>query len=415
MHMIAAGILLEPPATVWEEGPLLAIVARACVASKHTAPSLHQIFILLIELGADSLGDIHTMVRYWRQALLEAATCRAQMEGGGAAGGTPNLPPARVGCDAVLQAFENFQGSNRRLAWEMSLETHLPLELNPAHSDVQMADRGFCRFEQGGFRQLVVDGVFKKSNTTGRSTVGRLAGSPGCDLYLKCRPELPGVELMVRELARALFGQNAAPYAVLARWQRTGVAGVDAGDPVLLSQGVPGRTLHEVLTCAGVAPTEAKETVLARLDPASFSEAAILAMLTMPEDGKPGNYICEELPSGTVRLVCIDNDHSFAPAAAELGLHVHFRVKCILFCLETMHEPIDPSTRSALLDATGGGSKQEVFRPLMCWLEAMSRTCSQNDALYDGSSQSAAALWKQNTVGYFPFLRFKLRLPFIHV
>jgi hypothetical protein len=150
---------------------------------------------------------------------------------------------------------------------------------------------------------------------------------------------------------------------------------------------------------------EAKETVLARLDPASFSEAAILAMLTMPEDGKPDNYICEELPSGTVRLVCIDNDHSFAPAAAELGLHAHFRVKCILFCLENMYEPIDPSTRSALLDATGGGSKQDVFQPLMSWLEVMSRTCSQNDALYDGSQSAAALLWKQNIVRHFPFLQ----------
>jgi hypothetical protein len=52
---------------------------------------------------------------------------------------------------------------------------------------------------------------------------------------------------MVRELARVLFGPDAAPHAELARWTREDMPGVVCDDPMLLSQGVPGRTLLEVL------------------------------------------------------------------------------------------------------------------------------------------------------------------------
>ena len=118
----------------------------------------------------------------------------------------------------------------------------------------------------------------------------------------------------------------------------------------------------------------------------------------VPEDGKPDNYICNTLPSGKFQLVCVDNDHSFAPASSQRGLHAHFKVKCILFCLDNMHETIDQSTRTTILDATGGHSKIDVFGLLESWLEAMSRICAQHDALFDGSPRSAAELWRRNTV-----------------
>ena len=129
---------------------------------------------------------------------------------------------------------------------------------------------------------------------------------------------------------------------------------------MLLSQCVPGQTLLEVIN-PRVKDPNPKNNVLKKLDAAAFSQAVLLAILTMPEDGKPDNYICEELPSGRYRLVCIDNDHSFAPAASERGLHAHFKVKCILFCLDTMHDAIDPGVRSAVLNATGGLTKNTVF------------------------------------------------------
>ena len=204
---------------------------------------------------------------------------------------------------------------------------------------------------------------------------------------------------MVRELARGLFGENAAPHAVLARWDRDDVKGIQKDDPVLLSQCVPGQTLLEVVN-PRVKDPNPKNNVLKKLDAAAFSQAVLLAILTMPEDGKPDNYICEELPSGRYRLVCIDNDHSFAPAASERGLHAHFKVKCILFCLDTMHDAIDPGVRSAVLNATGGLTKNTVFGVLRRWLTVLSRMASQHDALYDGSSRSASQLWKKNTVRF---------------
>ena len=70
------------------------------------------------------------------------------------------------------------------------------------------------------------------------------------ELYLKVRPELPGVEAAVRELARLLFGVNAMPYVELVRWSRKvpGTKGLGPGTPVLVSQGVEGPTLQELFS-----------------------------------------------------------------------------------------------------------------------------------------------------------------------
>ena len=420
-HMLDAGILLESAA--YDQEALLAIVAKAFAASARGAkvPQLHLIFLLLVKLGAKSLGSMGNMVRYWHLVVggigelsctagdkhpFDAATkvhqvladwketnWRLAWDGDigklSCTAGDKHLFDAAT---KVHQVLADWKDTNWRLAWEMSLSHLLMSEPDPSQSDLQTADGGLCRIAVG-LDQLVVNGVFKRGNATGRSTVGCLVGGMGCDIHLKCRPELPGVELMVRELARSIFGKNAAPWAVLARWNRNDITGIGEDDPVLLSQGVSGPTLQAVFKN----PAE-KAAVLTNLDPASFSKTAILAMLTMPEDGKPDNYICNKLPNGAFQLVCIDNDHSFAPASTERGLHVHFNVKCILFCLDVMHDTIDESTRSAFLEATGGHSKNDVFGVLKRWLEVMSDTCSQHDTLFDGSPRSAAMLWKRNMV-----------------
>jgi Ran GTPase-activating protein (RanGAP) involved in mRNA processing and transport len=89
--------------------------------------------------------------------------------------------------------------------------------------------------------------------------------------------------------------------------------------------------------------------MLSNLESESLSEALILALLTMPEDGKPDNYICEPTGNGQYRLIGIDNDHAFAPPVAMEKGQKELKVKCCLFCLDQMKDPVHPRTRETLL------------------------------------------------------------------
>lgn len=104
---------------------------------------------------------------------------------------------------------------------------------------------------------------------------------------------------MVRELARVLFGPDAMPHVELARWNREDVRGVARDDPILLSQGVRGRTLFEVLQ------SDDRDTVVKSLDAQSLSQAIVLAMLTMPEDGTSSQPLV-----GLLALSVIEKSHN---------------------------------------------------------------------------------------------------------
>jgi hypothetical protein len=192
-------------------------------------------------------------------------------------------------------------------------------------------------------------------NTFGRRLVGKVATKGAGSLYLKVRPELPGVEASVRELARLLFGVNSMPYVELVRWSKKvpGTKGLGPGVPVLISQGVDGLTLQEVF--ADKRDPELESRLLGNLEPEALSEALLIALLTMPEDGKPDNYICEPTGTGQYRLIGIDNDHAFAPPVATENGHKELKVKCCLFCLDQMNDPVAPKTRAAIMyiDAVG--------------------------------------------------------------
>ena len=194
---------------------------------------------------------------------------------------------------------------------------------------------------------------------------------------------------MVRELGRVLFGRQTMPHVELGRWMHDDVGGLKTNDPVLLSQGVPGSTLQEVL----VRDAAGRDAVLNNLDPRSVSEAIILAMLTMPEDGKPDNYICEHLGDGTYGIVCIDNDHAFAPpfCTGKAKGAAKLVVKCVLFCMDQMQHTIHPDVRDALCNTS--------FSPLdvvQQWLGKLQAINAQNRALYEESGASAKTLWSHS-------------------
>lgn len=101
-----------------------------------------------------------------------------------------------------------------------------------------------------------------------------------------------------------------------------------------------------------------RENLRTIFDDRGTSTAIIMAMLTMPEDGKPDNYVCAKADEGKLRIVCVDNDHAFVPADGNgavrrswHGRDVSSRVKCVLFCLDQMHDQVDASVYEALTRA----------------------------------------------------------------
>jgi len=83
------------------------------------------------------------------------------------------------------------------------------------------------------------------------------------------------------------------------------------------------------------------------LDLIHFSQLTIMSMIINPE---ADNYIVEE---NTRRIVGIDNDHAFVPALKERSLIQKeniIHVKCILFCMDEMNDPVHPMVREQILN-----------------------------------------------------------------
>lgn len=298
-----------------------------CLAAQQQA---HILFTRLVAAGA--CGGQHTWVLLEYRKILR------------------NLPGDKTVNDASI-SLDTITNVNRKLAWYFSWSASLPSTTNRADCIFQTESFSSCMVSANAKTQLFrSDGAFNSATVFGRRLVGKVGqGKATCgDLFLKVRPELPGVEIAVRELARRLFGVNAMPYAELVRWSKKvpGTKSLGPGTPVLISQGVAGPTLAEVISAKD---TSIQDRTLKNLEPESLSEALILALLTMPEDGKPDNYICEPTETGQYRLIGIDNDHAFAPPVATERGHKELKVKCCLFCLDQMMDQIAPKCRKTLL------------------------------------------------------------------
>ena len=338
---------------------------KGCVAS-----NLNWLFSRLVNVwGARRLAGHSEIVRYWR--CIDSTT-----------------PSGKAAVDAIAKLSCN----NWRLAWALAVEELLRPNSAISACHLQSAGLGACVILPAAVKELLDDaGAVRRVNATGLRTVGRMT-SPvfGITLYFKVRPELPGVECMVRDLACALFGPNAAPPAELARWNHSGSTGIKYDDPVLVSLGVSGRTMLEVLQSD---PAD-RDAVLSSLEPESLSQVLITAMMTMPEDGKPDNYICEEITAADgkklYRLVCIDNDKSFAPPIARGKSHngVHLRVKCVLFCLDQMHEPVHSAVRKRICSP-----HFDILGIVGQWLDTINRVSKRNTSVYADAKRSTKKLW----------------------
>lgn len=363
------------------ESPLTRVARVFCATSER---ALLRVLLVLCTHGAHKLSSTVHMAQLLHTAHVRVqAAAAAPTDHAAATGGADTTWEA-----AVLVSLAPLVARNQSLRWELSWVDAFDVAATADAAHLRAETHGYCRMTPHTMARVCTDGVVREySSSTGRRLVARLPCAVGDALFLKFRPELPGLEYAVRILARILFPDTLiAPFVELCRWTFNTATGADKvrnvqdDDPVLVSQGVEGRSLLDVVRAHDT-------TVLHHLDAKALSEALVLAMVTMPEDGKPDNYICEPVAAapdddggartrgrGRFRLVCVDNDHSFVPAVARdaTGRNANLRVKCILFCMDQMHHPVHASVRDALSSATF-----DVLQSLSQWikcLEAASHT-----------------------------------------
>lgn len=160
--------------------------------------------------------------------------------------------------------------------------------------------------------------------------------------HIKFLPDAPGNEIAVSLLHHLLVGHG-APLATLARFPKDTFDKSNAY-PVLLSETVEGTPLSEWFA-------EQREL---NLEQHFFADMVLMAMLTMPFDGKPANYIVVQLECGQQRLVAIDNELSF-PANTVVkikhdnNISLELQLITCLFCFDNMNKPIPFHTRDQWL------------------------------------------------------------------
>ncbi|MBW8309320.1 MAG: hypothetical protein K0M45_06760, partial [Candidatus Paracaedibacteraceae bacterium] len=232
-----------------------------------------------------------------------------------------------------LDYFKQLELMNPELLWHRSLDTLLP---QTGKGKVIQGTSSGQRVLLDELQTQLFDpqGQFIKVNTYGRRKVGRLYKDGYC-LYLKQYPEFPGTEQGVSLLLHQVMGHG-APQGELFCIE---------GIPYYASQEVKGSTLQDVLynrRLKSPQPQSHVDAYLKHLPPKVLSEQILMAMLINPEDGKPDNYIIEPLGNDQYRLVGIDNDHAFGPNVAREERGVIPQVKCVLYCLDQMLDPVHP-------------------------------------------------------------------------
>ncbi|KIC75377.1 hypothetical protein DB41_HN00090 [Neochlamydia sp. TUME1] len=155
-------------------------------------------------------------------------------------------------------------------------------------------------------------------------------------LHFKPSPEMVGREYAVGCLHRLIIGHGTPETELFKCYNAR-----HNPYPLLVSETSEGKNLEEALKA---------DNTLANLDLHRLHNMMLLAMLVNPEDGKPDNYILQSFINhqGEVKeqVVCVDNDHALIPPFSEKR---ELQVKCILFCLNQMQEPLHPKTREQFL------------------------------------------------------------------
>ncbi len=282
---------------------------------------------------------------------------------------------------ATLQAaLKRLAKTNLSVAWGLSQEVWQPASGEQSKSAVVVhgSHCGHVVLPQPIAENLLTDkrvfDVKGQSTDYGRRVVKAIQYNQA-NWHVKENPEMPGVEMAVGALSRLLFGEHTAPNEVFSFFDAKGAA-----YPVLISQTVAGENLQTVLN----QPKAKSQAALRQLHPQYTCEQIVLAMLVHPEDGKPDNY--QLLPVTTTqadgqsvaqyRIVGIDNDHAFVKPVEMKKGHRTLQVKSVLFCLDTMRQPVHPAVRQRLLHL-------DPVAFLESWLEQLMAYHERSMSLFD--------------------------------
>lgn len=163
---------------------------------------------------------------------------------------------------------------------------------------------------------LDTSGNIRRAYDGSQHNVCHLTGPQG-GLHFKQKPTHPLMEYAIHSLTSRIADSPLTPPSLLVRFEDSR-SGRTVRYPVLLSQTVPGVTLKTL-----EAPLDALSPQARR----QWTWALLCTLLTKPADGRPDNYILTE----DHRVMCIDNDISFAEPLLKKGLFTKIQFCSALF------------------------------------------------------------------------------------
>ncbi len=251
------------------------------------------------------------------------------------------------------EIYALLQTNSLPMRWQLALDALRNLEGAASQTLLEGVQLGKISLSQDLEKQLLDEkGDIRHNNLYGRGNVNSITLSDRCTLFFKQFPEMPGVEYAINKFFELLINEGTSA---------TDLAKITLPEgrsyPVLISLGIHGENLHDVLK------DPLKTRQLERLDQLTFAKLLIASLLVNFEDAKPDNFILEVLPDGVHHLISIDNDHAFVPPLVkESGTIAQVKsmlsikkgdtvvqVKCILYCLGLMLKPLHPSVKQHFL------------------------------------------------------------------
>eukprot|EP00698_Gefionella_okellyi_P018358 TRINITY_DN5496_c0_g1_i1.p1 TRINITY_DN5496_c0_g1~~TRINITY_DN5496_c0_g1_i1.p1 ORF type:complete len:1098 (+),score=198.36 TRINITY_DN5496_c0_g1_i1:212-3295(+) len=175
-------------------------------------------------------------------------------------------------------------------------------------------------------------------------------------LHWKEYVEYPGRERAYQTLAALTIGSKTHTPTAMVCMSVAGTCRV-----VQLSVSMEGPTLEHAIHDVQWADVS--------LDMEHYSNIVLLAMLVNPEDGKPDAYVVQT--GALARIIPIDNDHLFVPAAERSSSASHdgvkVLVKTVLYCLPQMLSVIDADARRRFLALNAADVVCEWLLRLQAW------------------------------------------------
>ncbi|EGC39391.1 hypothetical protein DICPUDRAFT_75061 [Dictyostelium purpureum] len=250
---------------------------------------------------------------------------------------------------------------NPKITWIISLNQLFPLENTITNNN----NKSIKYLETDGTLRRVIseeywkqlfdqDGEPKKTNEKGERAVTLIEDEYGNGIYLKFKPQFPGIEYAVQILSEQLFGENLTTFCEL---------GLINSIPVLLSQKVPGEDLVDILN--------QYPNTINQIESSNISKQIILSIIINNADGNLGNYIIVQNSNlnnkTTFKMFSIDNDQSFMPSKATglLKLSIFskpLQSETVLFLFDQMNHVVHQDIINCFKDL-------DIFNFLEKWLE----------------------------------------------